>query len=99
MSRYENGGRDIDGGIFKKYPWLKNKPDNDSILSFKVTPQMAGYPRRVAQQVYGNHNLHWVITAFNYKWYGDLRASDGFNWPRPGQVIYYPSRLIINPTL
>ena len=86
-------------GRFKTYPWLIDKPSDSLIGLFKVTNQNAGEPRRIASAVYGDHNLFWVLAAFNDKWYADPGAKNVFNWPVAGQVIYYPLFSVISSTI
>jgi len=104
MTRYKNA-QDIlykdheTKGRLRSYSWLKEKPADNNILTFKVTTQTAGSPRRIAQQVYHNHKLYWVLAMFNNRWYSDPGALQVLNWPVAGQVVYYPSRNIVIPTV
>lgn len=104
MTRYSNAqdiyykGRETKGRL-RDYSWLVIKPNDREIYTFKVTTQTAGAPRRIAQQVYGDHDLYWVLVSFNNRWYKDPGALQVMNWPVAGQVVYYPSRMIILPTL
>lgn len=104
MSRYDNSEEILYKGAETKarlrgYSWLITKPDINDILTFKVTTQTAGAPRRIANTLYGDHNLFWVLVAFNNKWYFDPGALNVLNWPVAGQIIYYPKRYVITPTL
>lgn len=104
MSRYDTSkdvtyrGTEIKG-ILGNYSWLRTKPSDSSIRTFKVTTQTAGSPRRIATQIYGDHNLYWVLAAFNNKWYNDAGALSVLNWPAAGQVIYYPDPLTVSTSL
>lgn len=99
MSRYLVRDNKLIMDIFKVYPWLIERPIDTEIKSYVVIPQTAGYTRKIANIVYGNHDLHWIISSFNYKWYGDISMVNDLNWPYSGTTIYYPSRLIINTML
>lgn len=104
MGRYDNTKkiRYLDHEVLAKwgkYPWLIEKPSDDNINIFRVVTQNAGEPRRIASAVYGDHNLYWVITAFNSRWYQDAGATNVFDWPVAGQIIYYPSFSIISPSI
>lgn len=104
MGRYDNTSNIIykDQNIkarWAKYSWLVKKPDDMFINSVKITSQYAGEPRRIASAVYGDHNLYWVIVAFNHVWYADRGATNVFHWPIAGQMIYYPDFSVISPTI
>lgn len=104
MTRYDNAESVTYKGFetkarLKNYPWLRVKPADQDIGTFKVTTQTAGAPRRIAQTVYGDHRLFWILPMFNSKWYNDARATAVLNWPVAGQVLYYPRSYVINPTL
>lgn len=104
MSRYDNSEEILHKGAETKarlrgYSWLITKPLMSDISTFKVTTQNAGAPRRIAHTLYGDHNLFWILVAFNNKWYFDPGALNVLNWPVAGQIIYYPKRYVIAPTL
>jgi len=86
-------------GKFHNYPWLIIKPNESQIKLYKVTTKTAGDSRRIAQAIYGDHNLFWVFAAFNSKWYSDAGAMNIFGWPSAGQVIYYPTFSVISATI
>ena len=86
-------------GRFANYPWLVVKPPDSAIRIYKVTTKTAGEPRTIANVLYRDHNLFWVLAAFNNKWYADPGAMNVFNWPSAGQIIYYPTFSIISATI
>jgi len=104
MTRYDNAedvyyrGSETKARL-RNYSWLRVRPIDSDIGAFKVTTQTAGSPRRIAQQIYGDHRLFWVLALFNSRWYSDARATSVLNWPVAGQILYYPRRYVINPTL
>ena len=104
MTRYNNASSILyknfeTKGRLRDYSWLKVKPADTDIRTFKVTTQTAGAPRRIANILYQDHNLFWVLTMFNNRWYNDARALNVLNWPVAGQILYYPVSSVINPTL
>ena len=104
MTRYDNAESVLYQGSetkarLRSYSWLRVKPDDKDIGTFKVTTQTAGAPRRIAQALYGDHRLYWVLAMFNSRWYNDARSTAVLNWPVAGQVLYYPKSYVINPTL
>jgi len=104
MTRYDNAQSVLYKNFetkarLREYSWLVTKPIDTDISSFKVNTQTAGAPRRIAQQVYGDHNLYWVLVMFNNKWFADPGALQVLNWPVAGQVLFYPNRYVIIPTL
>lgn len=104
MSRFSNTpdifykGRETKG-LLNRYSWLRIKPADNLIRTFKVTTQTAGSPRRIATQVYNDHELWWVIAAFNNRWYPDPGATQVLNWPVAGQIIYYPLEIVFITTI
>lgn len=104
MTRYNNAQSVLYRGSETRarllsYSWMTVRPADTDISTFKVTTQNAGAPRRIAQAIYGDHELYWVLPMFNSKWYADSRAMQVLNWPVAGQVLYYPQRHIIMPTI
>jgi len=100
MGRYDNTPdivyRGVETkGIWELYPWLQTRLSDTDILTFKVTSQNAGRPDLIAQGVYGNSQLYWVITSFNNRWYNDAGARNVLGWPYAGSVIYYPSSSVV----
>ena len=104
MTRYDNA-QDVlyeqreTKARLRRYSWLITKPADQDIGTFKVTTQTAGAPRRIAQKLYGDHRLYWVITMFNNRWFNDPGALQVLNWPVAGQVLYYPKSYVIIPTV
>lgn len=104
MTRYANAeevlyeGRETRARL-RRYSWLITRPIDQDIGTFKVTTQTEGAPRRIAQQLYDDHRLYWVLVLFNNRWFPDPGATQVLNWPVAGQVIYYPRSYVINPTL
>lgn len=104
MSRFTNSpdilykGRETKGRI-STYSWLVERPEPQLIRTYKVTTQTAGSPRRIASQLYGDHNLWWIITSFNNRWYPDPGSLQVLNWPKAGQIIYYPVRVVFSATI
>lgn len=86
-------------GSWVKYPWLLEKPADSLIRTLKINTNLAGDARKIANLVYQDHQLYWVIVAFNVVWYSDNAAMNVMNWPAAGQVIYYPEFSVISPTI
>ncbi len=86
-------------GSWARYPWLIQKPADNLIRTLKINTNLANDARKIANQVYGDHELYWVIVAFNSVWYNNSGATNVFNWPASGQVIYYPLFSVISPTI
>ena len=104
MTRYDNAEDVLYKSIETKarlrdYAWFRVRPVDADIGTFKVTTQTAGAPRRIAQVLYGDHRLYWILPLFNSRWYEDARATSVLNWPAAGQVLYYPRSYVVNPTL
>lgn len=67
---------------------FRSRPSVDQITRYQVPVQYAGRPDLIAIDVYNDANLFWVILAFN-------NASGVFGWPKPLDIIEYPSKDII----
>lgn len=77
----------------KNFPWfLETKPDDSDVRTHLVKIDEVSKPELLAFRLYGDSRLYWVLVAFNSIHYNDAVASDIMNWPKAGQVIYYPSR-------
>jgi len=93
-SRFTNTELILEDGVETFGTWtmpsyLIERPVDDHIKKFKVTSALEGRPDLIANQVYDNPHLAWVIIAFN-------GTRDVLNWPRAGDTIEYPiSRLVI----
>lgn len=67
---------------------FKTRPPADQVFKYQVPANYAGRIDLVAQDVYSDVNLGWVLIAFN-------NARDVFGWPKPLDVIEYPSFSLI----
>lgn len=73
-------------GIAKKYRFMDRKNLNENqILLFTVTHEFVGRPDKIATEIYGNEDLHFIIVQFN-------RAENPFQWPPLGLVLEYPDQ-------
>lgn len=72
--------------------FLRERPSDDFIRTFKVTSAVEGKPNLIALQLYGSEQLYWVLVAFN-------NARGVLNWPRSGDTIEYPIDSIVLPQL
>jgi hypothetical protein len=73
-------------GIAKKFRFLdRNNLDEEDILTWVVTIDEVGKWDVLAENIYGNVDLHWIFVMFNH-----IENPFG-NIPKNGQVIEYPS--------
>ncbi len=72
--------------------WMRERPSDDEIGAFRVTSATEGRPDLIADAVYGEPLLFWVLIAFN-------RVGDSLNWPRAGDVVEYPVDSVVFPEL
>ena len=71
-------------GIAKKFRFLdKNNLNDDEIGVIVIDADNAGRPDRLADELYGNSMLHWILIMFN-------KVDNPLNWPLNGQVVEYP---------
>lgn len=72
--------------------FLTQPLDPGNIASFLVTSANEGRPDQIANIVYGDPFLDWVLIAYN-------KPLDVLNWPRAGTVIRYPVAAVVLPAL
>lgn len=76
-------------GIAKKFRFLdRNNLGDEDILTHVVTINQAGKWDVLADDLYGNVDLHWVFVMFNH-------LQDPFAGPKNQQVIEYPSPAVV----
>ncbi len=79
-------------GVWKGFPFTKQRPADEFIGIYQVTSQTEGRPDLIANAVYGTPYLDWVLIMFN-------NISEVFGWPRAGMAIEYPLETIVLPNL
>ena len=79
-------------GAWATPSFIKTRPSDNQIRTFKVTSALEGRPNLISLQLYGTEHLFWVLIAFN-------NARGVLNWPRSGDVIEYPLDSIVLPEL
>lgn len=62
------------------------------IQSVEVTPDLAGKPWAIANQLYNSPVLDWVIVLFN-------KPLNPVNWPPIGAVIKAPIQSVVLPNV
>lgn len=77
-------------GRWPSYSFLKQRPPDNLIRTFRVTSAVEGRPDLIAYQVYGISTLDWVLIAFN-------KVIEPLNWPSAGTTIEYPLESIVVP--
>lgn len=77
-------------GIMTKFRFMdRNNLDEGQILT-RVTPSaVVGRPDLMAEMIYGDASLHWILIFFN-------RVENPFGWPKNQQVIEFPSPTVVN---
>ena len=73
-------------------PFMVDGVDPSKVQSFLVTNGVEGRPDLIANTVYGDPRLDWVIIAFN-------NPLDVLNWPKVGQLIRYPLASVVLPQI
>lgn len=71
--------------------WLKTKLDISQEALFSVTSEFEGKPDLIANQIYGNPFLDWVLIAYN--------NAEPFGWPKAGSIIKYPIERVVYTSL
>lgn len=85
INRYKNTNNlNIDGQIVPgpyETPLFISRQLQPSIL--RVSPQRANRPDLIANDLYGDPSLFWVLLEYN-------SVSNTMNWPKAGEIIKYP---------
>lgn len=88
-SPIQNNNGDITFGIPKKFDFLdRNKLDQSDILSHVVTIDQEGKWDVIADDLYGNQDLYWILIIFN-------NIENPLLGPRNQEIIQYPSPEIV----
>jgi len=77
----KNGGETF--GLWSKPSFLTTEFPEDEIVKFEVTSPYKGRPDLIADEIYGDPQLAWVVIASN-------RTFDTINWPTTGMVLRLP---------
>lgn len=75
-------------GRWKEPRWSLVRPDRSDISTFHVTNNYEGRPDRIADVIYGDPTMDWVLIAFN-------KVRNPLNWPKTGTVLEYPAGRIV----
>lgn len=65
---------------------------DDQVQSIEITPELAGRPWLIADQLYNSPILDWVIVLFN-------KPLNPVNWPLIGTVIKAPIQSVVLPNV
>ena len=77
-------------GIAKKFRFLNRSNLNDEDIETRVVEfEFAGRPDKLADDIYGDQDLHWILILFN-------RVENPLNWPKNGQVIEFPIPIVVS---
>lgn len=84
-------------GLMKKFRFMDRKNLNEEdIKIFVITADFRGKPHALAERLYGNENLFWILIFFN-------RVENPFEyphgWPNIGLIIEYPSAAVVRAEL
>src|SRR5688572_1447345 len=96
VSRYKQTEFISFGGVETLGKWvppsfLVTRPPEDQIGVFQVTTGVVGRPDKIANILYGDSRLYWVLVSFNNV--RDIR------WPMAGDLIEYPIEDIVLPAI
>jgi hypothetical protein len=76
-------------GIAKKFDFLdRDILQEGEIKTLVVDIDGAGRPDQLAEKIYGNVDLGWILIQFNH-------IENPFNWPLNGQVIEFPDPSVV----
>lgn len=78
-------------GLLTQFPFLDpNNLQPSDIVTLTITPDLAGKPWAIANQLYNSPVLDWVIVLFN-------KPLNPVGWPTNGTVIKAPSNTVVLP--
>ena len=78
-------------GLLTQFPFLDpNNLQPADIVTLTITPDLAGKPWAIANQLYNSPVLDWVIVLFN-------KPLNPVGWPKNGTVIKAPSNSVVLP--
>lgn len=86
-------------GIWQDFSWLREEPEGQFIGRFYVDNSLEGRPDLIADRIYSNPLLDWVIIAYNVRISKRLDAQNVLNWPKAGTTIEYPDRTLVIPSI
>lgn len=97
MDRYKNlNSIDYKGhiayGKARKYAFTSIPITDSRIKNYKVKAGQEGRPDLIANAVYGDSKLFWVLLEYN-------NVVDVFGWPKIGSIIRYPTESAVLPEL
>lgn len=76
-------------GIAKKFNFMdRSNLSEKQIGRIVINADIAGSASKLADEVYGDINLLWVIVQFNH-------IENPLNWPLNGEVIEYPIASVV----
>lgn len=85
INRYKNTAKiNIEGQVVPGpyvQPLFIDRQFEPSI--YRVSPQKANRPDLIADDIYGDPSLFWVLLEYN-------SVSNTLNWPKAGEIIKYP---------
>ena len=91
----------IDGketyGFWSQPIWLKERPNDEDILTYNVGNDVEGRPDLISNEIYNTPFLDWVLIAFNNRFFPTEESKIVLNWPRAGSIIRYPSERLVFP--
>ena len=80
-------------GLMKKFKFMsKENLDDDDIKRIKIDSNFSGRPDLIANDIYNDDRLYWILILFN-------RVENPLHWPVVGEIIEYPSLSAISVEL
>lgn len=73
-------------GSYSSYSFMNYPKSSASVL--KIGPELSGRPDAIANVVYNDPSLYWVLIEYN-------NIKDVLNWPKSGEVIKFPPEDIV----
>ena len=71
-------------GVMKKFKFMdRTNLDETDIKRYVVQPNRSGRPDLIANDIYSDSNLFWILIFFN-------KVENPLSWPTNGEIIEYP---------
>ena len=79
-------------GLMKKLPFLNEENIKGKIGEITIASDFRYRPDLLANKLYGDVNLYWVLIMFN-------KPTDIWRWPEINTIVRYPLKEVVLPYL
>ncbi len=73
-------------GSYSSYSFMGYPKSSAGVM--KIGPELEGRPDAIANVLYGDPSLYWVLIEYN-------NIKNTLNWPKAGDIVYYPPEDVV----